>query len=306
MKSCPLSQELRPFYLGGRKLPHVVALAAYFDDSYRYDRASGDPRKGICVMAGYIAPVEVWDEVFTPTWREIIETAPHKIREFKASDCRQGKKEFAAPWTASERLELMSNLVSTIAGWPPLKIIGVGAATVLDFGQVRSEKERRALIRFGYLWSFSMVSAICIRTAGHILGEDNFQPVFDESEHQSKALEAYRSMREIFEKPETADRIRPPHFGPSHLIEPLQAADFLAHETYKEMDNRSSVPQRQASRALERLVGGVPHIARYWDAYELRDRNALGITGDEDSLESMSKLVYDSVNSTGTGIVRDG
>jgi hypothetical protein len=63
--------------------------------------------------------------------------------------------------------------------------------------------------------------------------------------------------------------------GISRNLPPLQAADLLAYETYKEVKHRIANPTRDkpigVSRALERLVGGHHHRAHCVD-YKLMQR----------------------------------
>lgn len=54
-------------------------------------------------------------------------------------------------------------------------------------------------------------------------------------------------------------------FEDSALAPPIQAADMLAYESYKELRSRREQPPRPVSRALERLVMERPHIGYYID-----------------------------------------
>jgi hypothetical protein len=74
--------------------------------------------------------MEMWDDVFSPAWRTVIEAAPHKLTEFKASDCRQGQGEFSAQngWTRPERDALTSDLVGLLGAIDgPIAPIGYSA-----------------------------------------------------------------------------------------------------------------------------------------------------------------------------------
>lgn len=67
------------------------------------------------------------------------------------------------------------------------------------------------------------------------------------------------------EYPSLRDRVAAPLFLRSHDALALQAADLLAHETHKEIRNRSKTPPRRPSKALERLLQGRMHLATYQD-----------------------------------------
>ena len=104
----PVGRAILPLHVG-RGLPPVVALVCYFDESFD---------EQIHVVGGYLADVDLWDRVFAPKWNEIIANAPHPITEFKASDCRNGRREFASPGTKKERDQITIELVSVIRDTP--------------------------------------------------------------------------------------------------------------------------------------------------------------------------------------------
>jgi hypothetical protein len=90
------------------------------------------------------------------------------------------------------------------------------------------------------------------------------QLVFDDEE---RLRHRARTVFEIglSEYPQLRGRVRAPLFVDSKTHLPLQAADLLAHETYKEVRNRACQPPRPVSQALSRLVTGRMHVAHYCD-----------------------------------------
>lgn len=253
----PLWQELRPLYLGKDRLPPVVALAAYFDESRNF-RERNEHDYGIVAVAGYMAPVEMWDESFTPAWRRVLDAAPHPIREFKAADCRHGKGEFAK-WSRSDRNDLTRDLVSVI-GDPAHALVGFGAAVLMQEVVFTSRMKQRDRERTAYYWCTSRILGDAITRSEQFLGEDHLQCVFDEEKDLgAQAQEGFEVIRDQF--PHIRTRVRRPHFAHSHELPPLQAADLLAYETYKELRNRKD--DRAPSKALARLVAGRPHQAYY-------------------------------------------
>jgi hypothetical protein len=129
---------------------------------------------------------------------------------------------------------------------------------------------------------------------------ESIQPIFDEEDDlEDRAHRAFRRSRKEFGL-DLGARIKSPMFRPSHEIEALQAADLLAYETYKELENRSDVPPRKPRIALERLVKGQPHIARYHDFHMLMDLMSKG--DDAKSSRHEAGVIYDSI--TGPGILR--
>jgi len=252
----PLWRLLRPLYLRGQNpYPPVVALAAYFDGSKNREH-------GIIAVAGYLGIVEMWDGRFTPTWRKVIDSAPHPITEFKASDCRNGFGEFGEPWTKEERNDLTRDFVDVIIS-PAHQPLGLGAAVQMDYADFETEELREQIEDFAFFWCFSAVARDAIRLSDGILGNDRLHCIFDNDPRtKGRARQAFEGTLDIA-APTFLSRIREPAFEDSEELPPLQAADLLAHETYKELSNRRQVPPRTPSIALSRLVNAAYHYG-YW------------------------------------------
>jgi len=138
-------------------------------------------------------------------------------------------------------------------------IVGIGAATVLP----KSDEEK--WYGFGYLLCFSTVVLGALRLAENKLGSDKLEFVFDRQDDlRHRAGLMFDEIRRLM-PPELMRRVKDPRFEESHEIMPLQAADLLAYETYKEMKNRREKPPRPVSKALGRLVEGRLHAAHYFD-----------------------------------------
>jgi hypothetical protein len=271
----PHRRDLRPLHLGLLR-PLVTALAAYFDASRNYE---GDASKqietpSIIAVAGYIAPVDLWDKEFTPAWWEALgranRAAPHPVREFKASNCRQGTGEFKG-WSEEARHVLTVDLVSEIVK-PAGRLMGLGAAMWFDPKYIASEARARKWRKwrdFSYCWCLAMVALDAMRVAEAHVGEDHLQIVFDEEkDYTGRAQATFETVRSLFE-PTFGQRVRPLQFARSHELPPLQAADLLAYETYKELKSRTEAPPRKPSGALRRLVEEQVHVAHYYNAHEL-------------------------------------
>lgn len=300
-----LGSELRPLYLTQRRYRPVVAVAAYFDDSQD---------GGTTAIAGYIGPVPMWDNHFSPAWWNVIRAAPHPIREFKAADCRHMTGEFreGLGWTRGQCDALTKDVVSVIVN-PRSDVLGIGAAATFTDEELQSnefrsklpdvdfEELKRRVLNFSRTWCATMVAHHALRLAENHLGEDRIQIVYDEaSDSQSKMQTMFGVLRNLV-RPEYSERIRPPHFLPSHELAPLQAADLLAYETYKEVKNRSESPPRAPSRALARLAEGRPHIAHYFrltDLFKIIEDNKAG-----DSRSIAFPPIYDPTKTD--RIVRD-
>ncbi len=257
---------MRGLYPGRYSLPPVVAVAAYFDDSRK---------GGIYAVAGYVGLVDVWDDAFAPVWNATIKQAPYPITEFAASDCNSGMAEFRPPWTKEQRDGLTVNLVSHIVDQHMPHIMGIGAAVTLP-NFLDNEAQRAKWERYAYLLCagtvVSHVAVLCRR----MLAQDSVLFVFDEQKGmQGKAQEMFDEVKEdVQTRGQLLCDVAGPLFRPSHLNAPLQAADLLAFETYKELENRSVEPPIKQRISLRRLVEGRPHYAHYYDAATLRKLKA--------------------------------
>jgi|SRR5579859_3522260 len=280
----PLTDAIRPLYVG-RPYPLVTALVGYFDDSRE---------GGIFAVAGYLADVETWDSVLTPEWWSTLHSMPRRVSEFKASDCRQGVEEFKL-WPQEERIELTTKLVSVLAGPKYSSLCGVGAA--FRFPPIPPEldqefKEMAYTICLGAVVGSSLAMAN-LRKLG-----DSIRFVFDvQRKMEGIAQEMYigvreRIIRDLQYKIEIAHRIS---FEDSEKLPPLQAADLLAHETYKELKNQDESPPRVRSMALRRLLEGKPHVGWYYSPNVI-----LQWWDDADAGKPLTEMalpvIYDSAN----------
>ncbi|MDQ6633836.1 MAG: hypothetical protein M3Z10_03655 [Gemmatimonadota bacterium] len=269
-----LRKVLRPFYLGGRKIPPVTVLAAYFDDSRR---------EGVVSIAGYVAHLEMWDDRFAPGWQRIIHEAPHYISEFKASDCRNKRGEFEG-WTTAECDALTTALVDVLTHHTDRdNFIGLGIAvrlprveSVPGFSSMSAADKtswRRTHFDESFQLCLQLILVEMLTTGAHLLGvpSDKLELVFDEQRKQvGKAWTNFDTIRKLVGAEVKYD-VPVPSFRNSKDVLPLQAADLLTHETAREVINGGPPRSRPISIALSRLINARWHRAKYIDAKLLAD-----------------------------------
>jgi hypothetical protein len=254
----------------------VTVYAAYFDDS-RGER--------IHAIAGYFAPLDFWEDRFAPEWKGIIESAPHKISEFKASDCRQMVNEFDPTngWTREECDALTKRCVDLLTR-PDFASELYGLGAVVRVGKMESDEERdlaeREALKFCLLsvthfvlWLTrpdSTVHCTCDRQKGW---QGMLSNIFG---FVRDGLEIHKHMGSISDL----------DFEDSKVLAPLQAADLLAYETRKELLNRLELPPRKRSAALARLVNSGRHLGLYMDP-----EIVAGIL-DEDGPKDRARFLY--------------
>lgn len=264
MQSPSLHQLIVPLHVG-RPLPSVVALSAYFDES---------KNGGVYAVAGYLGTVPTWDRLFSPKWSQIISNAPKPISEFKAADCRHRTGEFR-DWTKEECTGLTTQCVDLLVDETMPNLFGLGCAIDVDaLIEIFKNAPRNNIESMAHLMCVSAVVYDVLRLTEmklEAIGNDVVHVIFDEQrDFEYRVKQIFDVTLDQMPEP-VRRRMRRPQHERSVDVFPLQAADLLAYETYKEMVNRSEKPPRPMSIALRRLVTERRmHAAHYWDDEHLR------------------------------------
>lgn len=223
--------------------PPRLEFTAYFDES--------KGPEGVFAIAGYVRREDYWASTFSPLWSDVLARQRVYLSEFSASDCRNGVELFKG-MTPEERRQLTEDLVSVIVS-PQPPLLGVGAAVVTrDFEDPQVQRKYDGV---SYLVCLSTVVEHVMRLCGTHRSDVYLRFVFDErSDLVGVARETFQEVIEEH-RGRFAGTVRPLEFRSSREFPPLQAADLLAYETYKEAYNRFYSPQpRKVSIALDRLV----------------------------------------------------
>lgn len=254
----PSSQSIAGCY-PGRPFSTVAVVVVYSDAAYQ---------GGIVAVAGYLGAFDEWNALFVPAWRGMLADPgwPTEVKEFKASDCRNGGGAFQDEmgWTAADRHRLMVEAVKVITA-TPVEMVGLGAA--IELPPLLSHTALMAYERFAFFMCFQHLVQNALRVTGHRLPNDSdeVQFIFDEQKgYEGLAREMFRKARDSVPGVDVRHRVSDPLFGKSHKLIPLQAADLLAHETYKEVKNLRE--GRKLSGALRALVKGRAHYGDFIDA----------------------------------------
>lgn len=243
-----LRESSRSLYVGRSAGPEVcLVLSCYFDDS------RGD---GVHAIAGYVGVTDVWDGLFSDRWRAVIDAAPHKIEEFKASDCRHRTGEFQ-DFSRDECNALTVGVTDVLVSADIPLLFGLGVAVHLPpTGDEAVDREREhAGLYVAFLEIITIVMSVAHETEGVI------QCVCDEQPGMMGAMtDLWANAREVTKRQGAPAKISHLQFEDSKELPPLQAADVLAYESRKDLLNRLEKPQRPRSRALTKLVRAKPHM----------------------------------------------
>lgn len=286
----PISQSIAGCY-PGRPFPTVAVVVVYSDATYQ---------GGIVSVAGYLGAFDDWDALFVPAWRGMLADPgwPTEVKEFKASDCRNGGGAFQDEmgWTQADRHRLMVEAVKVITA-TPVEVVGLGAA--IELPPLPSHTAQMAYERFAFFVCFQQLVQNALRVTGHHLTNDSdeVQFIFDEQKgYEGLAREMFKEARGSVPGVDVRHRVPDPLFRESHELIPLQAADLLAHETYKEVKNLRE--GRPLSGALRALVTGRVHHCDFVDAptFTLLEKASREGTLDQLSVDQFPGLrrLYDS------------
>ena len=227
--------------------------AIYIDDSW-------SPGDRVFALAGYIAPVALWERDFVPRWANLLASAPAPLSEFHTVDCRHRRGEFSG-WSKGQCDAITKDIVTLIADeLPHAHFLGFGGAIALggnphpDYRRMWQEQA----FRLALLWFMANALQVGMRATPpgaklHIVIDN--KPGFYNVLHAAWDEWASIAFGDGIAKLAT------PQFANSHDELPLQAADLLAYETAHEAKQRISEAPREVSQALRRLCAGKHHQA---------------------------------------------
>jgi hypothetical protein len=193
-----------------------------------------------------------WKAVLRGTNKALRKQGRPEISRYHAADCSSCKGEFAG-WCVDEQIEFSKKLIA---------IIKYTMATVMaysmpldDFVAVYPERnENPEKEMYGFLLTFMMTQLIhdIEKQAGPHLRPYRIALIHDRSSRDGDMLAAFNHMKEdvTFKGREHFTTIAPK--GWEDCI-PLQAADLLAYETFKDAANRISPKPRPRRKSLESL-----------------------------------------------------
>jgi len=231
-------------------------IGAYVDDSF-------DREFGLYVLSAYIGDADIFDTALSPAWREVIKNAPHPLKEWHSTNHANASEEFSnkVGWNNNERKQIITDIVSVITDDMPKDKL-FGCASIVTFPGRISDDEFEFYEEAGFTCNLLEIIQQIFSTARLLLEpEETVQVVLDEKPKVKGLVDRYfyKTLEKIDKS--IAARIHYPMFRHSHELEPLQAADLLAYETFKEAKSR--VYERRPVRIpLRRIVAAHAHQAR--------------------------------------------
>ena len=244
-------------------------LRAYFDRSELKNA-------GVMAVGGFMTPVRTWRQ-FERKWREVMDR--HGIETFHMTDfeTRQGKY---ASWSAEQRKRLVRQMVGVLRRHAS---VCVAVAIVTKDYRALKDSEQRAL---GHPYALCGLKAVAdtlrwmdgqleeVKSSGryHVLDKAydlRTEFVFEAGDEGAGELDA--ALRREKESGVHGRRIWSWTFAEKANSGAIQAADFAAYETTKQMVRTIAVDPRDVRKSMSRLVSRVRFVGQYINEQSLRE-----------------------------------
>jgi hypothetical protein len=256
----------------------VAVLTFKFDESYN--------NRTLCV-GGWLAAPDEWTRLETQ-WQKRIDhqnrVMPQNkhITRFHAANLNCFDHEFKN-WTRDDS-NLFTGKLLDILQRRDMIAISCGIR-IDDFFEVFDENDPKDKAQ---LYSLCMKQVMV--ELGHALDELPGYQIFMIHDHGNWDVEALQSYNSMLSEPrwQSADRFAGITPGSWEKVVGLQAADLIAYETFKHLDNRLFVEDYKVRYALRTLIPHMPLYAKYFEKLSLTAlKNAL----DESKEQSLSNFL---------------
>jgi len=236
-------------------------LCGYLDETGH----SLDPRQNFNGMAGLLAADAEWQR-FTRKWKATLQA--FHLPFFHMKDFAHFRGLFV-DWDEAKRKRLLKKLLTHIESLRPIPI-----GVILDMKALRRlPADKLEHLTEPYMLSCAAMLSLTSGLLDSIGVKYRATVIFsDQIEFRQCALDYYEYA--VCQNSLVGRMINPPKFGDMRESAPLQAADVIAYELYKEYDRRLNANQREPRhgfKAITRMtdrVGSTPGYA-FLGEYEL-------------------------------------
>jgi hypothetical protein len=252
----------------------MVMLTAYMDETGH----SKDERQRFNGMAGLLAPTWAWEEL-EPKWKQTLKD--FKIPFFHMKDFANRQREFEG-WHELKRQKLYGKLLKHIEMASPFPLGSILAMS--DFKSLRPEQQAG----FGDPYHVGFLSILSHLTAvGRDLlkdfPEERIAAIFsDHVEFRHTALQGFEIL--LSRHTEVGHFIDSPVFRDMRQLVPLQAADIVAYELYKEFERQLFRPTVKPRYGYEMICKMSRRIGLDGPMFAFHNRASL----DTDNLDKQS------------------
>lgn len=226
-------------------LPVLAMFKGYFDES------TDEKSQEFFIIGGWINSLEKWND-FTAQWNLIL--AQYGITEFKASDCNARRGEFRN-WPNEKIERLRSELHSVLNATEP---VAIGVA--LNLSDYHAFEQSRSLESYHFCFHYCLIEA-----ARKVPERETISLILDYRQKTSgtanEILHSVKNWKDFAER----NRLGGVTSQSSKDFAPLQAADWLSNEIFKDVNNKSKNLTQRTRPNFQLLEG---FLVTYQDLHE--------------------------------------
>lgn len=248
---------------------NVRMFKAYFDRS-----ELGSPADVVAV-SGYLGAEEHWNE-FQPAWSRVLSEFGVEVFHMVEFENRLGA---FTNWDQDRRTALLGQLIDLIANHA---FVAIGAAMVLDDYNALSNEDKTLLghpyalcgvkaVADTFRWIDARLESAAATGKWSVTERENaarVEFVFEQGDEGAGELESQLQREQ--QTGVVAGRIVNVTFGDKQIAA-LQAADFAAYETTKQLVRTIGAEERAMRRSLDALTDRVEYVAEYFDRRTMRE-----------------------------------
>jgi hypothetical protein len=223
----------------------MLMLSAYMDETGH----SKDEKQKFIGMAGLIAPAVNW-EAFEEKWKTSLKLPYIDLPYFHMTDFASRRKKPYENWSEEKRKKALGKLLITMECSYAMPF---GAIVPMDAFRSLPKEQQDYFIDPYFLCFISLVaSATTFLEAMNASADEKMTLIFsDQVEFRHRALKMYEDIEQVGLY---TRRSTPPILRDMRDIVPLQAADIVAYEMYKEYERRSYRPNNDTRYGYKRLA----------------------------------------------------
>lgn len=238
---------------------------AYFDRSELTEPAP------VLAVTGYLSSDENWAS-FEPEWRQVLDSFGIEMFHMTELECRlRAFKD----WPNDTRVDFLTRLIDLVAHHA---MVAIGAAIDLrDYGALESDDQRRLghpymmcglkAVADTLLWVDRKVQALAETGEWTVTDIGKKVPVeFIFEAGDEGAGELAEQIRKEQGAGMFAGRIVNCTFVDKRGLGALQAADFAAYETTKQLVRTVGADDKAMRKSFDALLDKVPYVAEYFDS----------------------------------------
>jgi hypothetical protein len=242
----------------------MAYFSAYFDES----TGPGSP---LVAVSGYIAEDEKWDE-FAERWDEVVQRERVSAIHWTELETFHGEFTRDRGWDEARKLRVQKELIPIIK-----ETIGFGVCITINVSDHDTHLQEigRTAYETAYVYAVRMAIALTAHESKRRGWMESTAYLIERSNERHKK-ELRKAFSYVFDEsdlatnPANKNRLGSLTTDANRIANvPLQAADVIAYETWKDADPKEKVRRRGRRRASFKSLLEVPHLYTHLNALAL-------------------------------------